>query len=60
MSRKHYLLTDDDFDRLRLAMDQDPERITNAVRTEADRQKWAELWRIMNYAVVGWIQEMKK
>lgn len=59
MSKRCYILTDYDFDQLTKSINVDPQRICNEVNNESERQKWNELWRIMNYRVVSWIREQK-
>lgn len=60
MSRKVYLLTDEDFEGLRREMERDPRHGQAEILNEEDRRKWDSLWRVMNYRVTCWMDAMRR
>ena len=59
MSKKRYLLQDEDFASLISEIQKDPQLTTNEISNEDDRLKYNNLWRVLNYRVMTWIQNMR-
>jgi hypothetical protein len=59
---KVYLLKEEDFEKLILILDQDPEhsRGSSQVFSPVEKEAYAKLHRYFNYELRGWIDSVKK
>lgn len=60
MSKKRYLLQDEDFDSLMKEIERDPQLTTNEIRDEYDRLRYNALYKLLRHRVFSWIQDMRR